>query len=183
MTMTNLQATNQREEIINGSYDRPAGVSVIAVLLAIGGAMLLITQLVAFNRLNETSSVLGIPAAILQGAIGFLGLLGVAGAGGMWLGKRWGWWLALFFFAYALNVLISIQGISEQLGVPASDQGVNYGKYGIRVLWNALLMVYLCGETAVTFFFGMKNVNKWKAVLLVFAVCIGIFLITTLVVA
>ncbi|MDF2658444.1 MAG: hypothetical protein K0Q94_1235, partial [Paenibacillus sp.] len=112
--MSNLQATNQREEIINGSYDRPAGVSVIAVLLAIGGAMLLITQLAAFNRLNETSSVLGIPAAILQGAIGFLGLLGVAGAVGMWLGKRWGWWLALFFFAYAItrnvNVLISIRG-------------------------------------------------------------------------
>jgi hypothetical protein len=114
-------------------------------------------------------------------------LLGVAGAVGMWLGKRWGWWLALFFFAYAItrnvNVLISIRGISEQFGVPASDQGANYAKYGIRVLWNALLMVYLCGETAVTFFFGMKNVNKWKAVLLVFAVCIGIFLITTLVVA
>jgi hypothetical protein len=133
------------------------------------------------------AEVLGIPAAILQGAIGFLGLLGVVGAVGMWLGKRWGWWLALFFFAYAItrnvNVLISIRGISEQFGVPASDQGANYAKYGIRVLWNALLMVYLCGETAVTFFFGMKNVNKWKAVLLVFAVCIGIFLITTLVVA
>ncbi|WP_127589033.1 hypothetical protein [Paenibacillus koleovorans] len=183
--MLDLSPNNQKEKIINGSYDRPAGVSILAVLLAIGGGLLLFTQLTALKELNEASSVLGVSAVLLQGSISLIGLSGVAAAVGMWIGKKWGWWLALFYFAYAVcrnvNVIISIPGVAEQLGAAVQDQTVNYVKHGIRVVWNSLLMLYLCGEGATTYFFGMTSINKWKAVLIVFAVSILIFAVTTLI--
>jgi hypothetical protein len=178
--MSDIVAKMTKEDIINGSYDRPAGVSLLAILIGLGGGALLITQLLVFNKLSEASSALGISTMLLQGGIGFLGLLGLAASVGMWLGKKWGWWLALFYFAYAVsrnvNVMISIASLTEQWGIPSQGIGMTYAKYGIRVLWNGSLLFYLCRESATTFF-GTTETKKWKVLLIVFALCAAIFVI------
>jgi hypothetical protein len=181
--MSDLFAKMAKEDIMDGSYDRPAGVSLLAILLGLGGGVLLITQLMVFNKLSEASSKLGISTVVLQGGIGFLGLLGVAAGIGMWFGKKWGWWLALFYFAYAVtrnaNVLISISSFTEQWGAPRQGIGMIYAKYGIRMLWNGFLLFYLCRENAAIYF-RTTETKKWKALLLVFAFCVVLFVIGAL---
>ncbi|TMV46838.1 hypothetical protein FE783_24680 [Paenibacillus mesophilus] len=178
--MSDIIAKTTKEDIINGSYDRPAGVSLLAILTGLGSGALLISQLLVFTKLTEASSTLGMSTMLLQGGIGFLGLLGLAATVGMWLGKKWGWWLTLFYFAYAvarnINVMISIASLTEQWGIPRQGVGMTYAKYGIRVLWNGFLLFYLCRESATTFF-GTTEIKKWKALLIVFALCAAVFVI------
>ncbi|GIP56024.1 hypothetical protein [Paenibacillus vini] len=167
---------------MEASYDRPMGVTLLAILLVFGGLATLVTQMIAFNNLNETASLIGVSGYFFQGAMAFLGLLGVTAGVGTWLGKKWGWWLALFYFAYAvirnINVIISITSMLE-LYAGAYDVLIPaYLKYGVRIIWNGALLVYLCGETVTTFF---KNeaVKKWKALLIVFGICVFIYIIGT----
>jgi hypothetical protein len=170
------RATN--EEIMEGNYDRPIGVTILALLMAISGLGLLILQLIAFSVLNEASSLVGVTNTFFQAAIGFLGFLGVAGGVGMWLGKKWGWWLALFYFAYAItrnvNALLSISDISDQYGALEQSLTSYYIKYGIRILWNVLLLYFMCRENVMSYF-NTTETKKWKALLIVFVVCIAIF--------
>jgi uncharacterized membrane protein YkvI len=165
---------------MEGSYDRPLGVSLIAILLVLSGAGVLITQFLNFGKLNGAASDLGYSSVLFQGAICFLGVIGLSAGIGAWLGKKWGWWLAIFYFAYAIvreiNVLVTIPGLFEQLN--SAKQGVGIGgtyvKYGVRVLWDAFLLYYLCRENP-TLFFQTADVKRWKALLLVFAISIVIF--------
>ncbi len=87
--------------VMEHSYDRPMTITLISILLVIGGLVLLVTQLTTFSMLSDVSSELGVSAVLLQAAFAFLGVLGVAAGIGGWFGKKWGWWLALFYFAYA----------------------------------------------------------------------------------
>lgn len=182
--MSELFTSTTKENIMEGSYDRPAGVSIVSVILAIGGGLLLITQLMNLGRLNEASAEIGLPSLLLQAGIGFLGLLGVTAGVGMWLGKKWGWWVALFYFAYAVtrnvNVLITIPSLVEQFGSLQQDQWAYYVKYGVRIIWNGSLIYYLCSENP-SLYFRMTESKKWKAVLIVFAICLLVYLIGTLV--
>lgn len=181
--MSNFLNQTKYEEIMEGDYDRPMGVSLLSALMIISSVVLLISQVTAFKTLIEASSILGVSNVFFQGALGFLGLLGVVGGVGMWLGKKWGWWLAMFYFAYSMtrnvNVIISIQGISDQFGMSGQDIGVYYLKYGIRALWNGILLFYMCRENATVFFNTMET-KKWKALLIVFAICAAIFVIGSL---
>lgn len=167
------------EEIMEGNYDRPFGVKIIAILMLLGGIILLITQISAFKILSEASSLLGVSSLFFQAAFGFLGLLGVAGGVGMWVGQKWGWWLAIFYFTYSLtrnlNMLVSIPGIMEQYGASSNVAG-HYIKYGLRVLWDILLLNYMCRES-ITSFFKTTETNKLNALLTVFGICVGIFVI------
>lgn len=177
--MSNFATRSVKDEIMEASYDRPAGVSLLAILVGIGGVILLGTQLIAFNKLNEASSLIGVSSYFFQAAICFLGLIGITAAVGMWLGKKWGWWLALFYFAYAvsrdINVLFSISSISSQYSVPTEQITMNYIKYGIRILWDCFLMFYLCRDTASTYFQTL-DIKKWKAMSIVFGICVVLFL-------
>lgn len=175
--MSNLsRATN--EDIMEGNYDRPIGVSILAILMAISGVGLLIIQLLAFSVPNEASPLVGVTNTFIQAAIGFLGLLGLAGGVGMWLGKKWGWWLAMFYFAYAItrnaNALLSINHISDQYGALEQNLTSYYIKYGIRILWNVLLLYFMCRENVMSFF-NTTETKKWKALLIVFVICLAIF--------
>ncbi|WP_187768128.1 hypothetical protein [Paenibacillus sp. PL91] len=176
-SVSNLsRATN--EDIMEGNYDRPIGVSILAILMAISGVGLLIIQLLAFSVLNEASPLVGVTNTFIQAAIGFLGLLGLAGGVGMWLGKKWGWWLAMFYFAYAItrnaNAWLSINHISDQYGALEQNLTSYYIKYGIRILWNVLLLYFMCRENVMSFF-NTTETKKWKALLIVFVICLAIF--------
>ncbi len=166
------------------SYDRPMSITLISILLVIGGLMLLVTQLSTFSMLSDASSELGVSAVLLQTAFAFLGLLGVAAGIGGWFGKKWGWWLAVFYFAYAAtrnaNVLLILQGIDNG-GAPADYVMMNYVKYGVRIVWNSLIILFLLRSDTVNSYFGTEDTSKVKAVLFAFGLSILLFVIASLV--
>ena len=78
---------------------RPSSVAVAAVLLVI-----ISLANVVFTFLPSE----GVPAVVYGGLV--LGVLGLAGAGGLWALKRWAVWLAIL--VCALNILSSAPGIA-----------------------------------------------------------------------
>jgi hypothetical protein len=161
------------------SFDRPMGITLIAVLLAVGGGLSLISQLLNFSSLNGASDLLSVPIIMLQASIAFVSVTGLAAAAGLWSGKRWGWWLALFYFAYAItrnaNALLSIQWLDGAANLTKSY----YMQYGFRIAWNIFLMYCLCAENA-TQYFKNEDTLKWRALLIVFGICAVIFTVFTL---
>jgi hypothetical protein len=172
-------------EVNEGNYDRPLSVTLISILLIVGGVILTVTQLFALKSINDASAGIGIPAVLLQGSIAFLGLLGIAGGVGAWMGKKWGWWLAIFYFAYALgrnvNAIISIKDIVDQFGAPSQGMAFYYIKYGIRVLWNGLIFLFLVRSDTVNAYFSTENIPKWRAAAIVFGIVILIYVVVTIV--
>ncbi|MFB5675787.1 hypothetical protein ACE3NQ_24910 [Paenibacillus terreus] len=118
--MTQHYSKQETDAYLEHSSDTPISVKLLSALLAIGGAILLITQAALFSRFSELSPLLGVSGWVVQGAVAFLGVLGVAAGIGLWLGRQWGWWLALFYFANGvcrnINAMISIPGIYEVYG-------------------------------------------------------------------
>jgi hypothetical protein len=181
--MSYLYTKAEVEDIMENSYDRPIGVSLLSFLLTVQGVVALIGLMMVIRNSDGITNFLGISGWLLQGAIGLIGGLGLAAGVGMWLGKKWGWWLALFYFAYSvsrnINVLLSISSITEAFGASGQASGANYVKYALRALWNAFLMFYLCRDAAASYF-GNESTIKWKAVLIVFGVSLLVFIVGTL---
>ncbi|MUT68592.1 hypothetical protein [Paenibacillus sp. NEAU-GSW1] len=161
-------------EVMEYNYDRPFSVTLLAILLILGGGSLVVVQLITFASLSKFLAELGFSGVLIQVAIAFLGLLGIASGIGTFLGKKWGWWLAVFYFAYAisrnLTAIISIQDIISQVGAPENGAGSYYLKYGIRAVWNGLILWYLVRSEAVNSYFSTGDTPKWKAILVVFGI-------------
>ncbi|WP_166241587.1 hypothetical protein [Paenibacillus turpanensis] len=178
-----MQANQTSYQVTEGNYDRPTSITLIAILLILGGGILAVTQLISFASLTDASADIGVPAVLLQGSIAFLGILGIAAGIGAWTGKKWGWWLAIFYFAYAIarnvNALVSINDVVNLLGAPGQGVASYYIKYGFRVLWNALLFLFLLRSETVNIYFKTENTPKWKAAAVVFGIVILLFIVIT----
>ncbi|MBP1961190.1 hypothetical protein [Paenibacillus aceris] len=182
--MSNFAPKSNEEEIMQYSYDRPIGVSLLAIWIAIAGVIVLIAQVSFFSKLSDVSSLIGVSSYFFQAAVTLLGVLSLATAVGMFLGKKWGWWLALFYFAYEItrnmNAMLSIPILVEQYGDISSQKITSYYlKSGVRSAFDGFLIFYLCRES-VTSYFQTTETKKWKVLLILFGVCIAIILISSL---
>jgi hypothetical protein len=180
----NFAPKSNEEEIMEYSYDRPIGITLLAIWIAIAAVIVLVAQVALFSRLDDVSSIIGVSSYFFQAAVTFLGVLSLATSIGMFLGKKWGWWLALFYFAYEItrnmNAIISIPLLVEQYGDVSSQKVTSYYlKNGVRSAFDSFLIFYLCRES-VTSYFRTTETKKWKALLIVFGICIAIILISAL---
>lgn len=165
--MSDLYTKKEVEDYVtNVAFERPLGVSISAILLIFNGALLLVTQLLTLNALNEASTLLGMCRGMFQGFIALLGLAGTAAGIGMLFGKKWAWWLALFYFTYETMryacAILSIPDISPALGGVQLSPAFYYIKYGMRIIWNLFFSLFMCRST-VTSFFQTSEINKWRA--------------------
>ena len=103
----------------------------------------------------------------------------------MWLGKKWGWFLGAFYYAYSvvrnLNALIMIPGLlgsvpPEELAEATRGPSYYYAKHGSRVVVHALIYLYFFKRN-VRDYFCLSRHRKWKAAAAQFAVCILIAVI------
>lgn len=179
-----MNPLSEYTQVAELEYKRPAGITALSVLLAISGAAGLALQFASFGTINEFLSQLGVLGFILQASITLVSGLSLASGVGLWLGKRWGWWLALFYMAYAIsrnaNALLSINGITDAFDMEAANTGSYYFKHGIRILWYGLLLKYLCGDTAGDYF-KVESLHKGKALLIVFGICAAILVLFTVI--
>lgn len=93
---------------------RPTGVTILAILEALGGLLLLFgaAALFALSALSGSTSgtsaggLIGVFGAALGAFLVILALISFAVAYSFWTGKPWGWWLGLI-----LSVLQIISGL------------------------------------------------------------------------
>lgn len=177
--MSDLYTKKEVEEYVtNVTLERPLGVSIAAILLIFNGALLLVIQLLTLNALNEASTLVGICRGMFQGFIALLGIAGTTAGVGMLFGKKWAWWLAVFYFTYEtmyyVCTILFIPDISPILGSVQLSPALYYIKYGMRIIWNFLFTLFMCHST-VTRFFQTNEVHKRRA-------CIALFVMNGVIV-
>ncbi|URJ46522.3 hypothetical protein MF628_001067 [Paenibacillus polymyxa] len=170
--MSDLYTKKEVEDYVtNVVFERPLGVSISAILLIFNGALLLVTQLLTLNALNEASTLVGICRGMFQGFIALLGLAGTTAGVGMLFGKKWAWWLAVFYFTYETMhytcAILFIPDVPPTLGGVQLNTALYYVKYGMRIIWNLLFTLFMC-RSKVTGFFQTSESSKWRACIVLF---------------
>lgn len=164
---------------------RPLGVSILAVLHLLGGALLFVVQFLLFANLGAVEQALdsiGMPPLLLVVGVIFLSLLTLASGVGMWMGRRWGWWLAAFYYVYSVfrnaTAIVTIMMVADQFA--GARRGVDYYliKHGGRIIVHALLFLYFFKGNVLEFF-DLESLNKPKAIGILVGICLAITAFTS----
>ncbi len=145
-----------------GTATRPVGVSILAVLHLIGGILLFGAQFLLFANLQamgESLRSIGIPPVLLIIGVMFLAVLAIASGVGMWMGTKWGWWLASFYYVYSIfrncSALLTVFTIADQLEGDSRGPEYYMTKHGVRIIVHLLLFLYFFNGNVLAFF-GME---------------------------
>lgn len=162
---------------------RPVGVSILAVLHLLGGVVLFGMQFWLYAKLGDLEGALrsiGItPIMVILGVM-FLSVITIGSGVGIWIGAKWGWWLASFYYIYSVfrnaSTILAVLAMSDQL--QGEDRGVAYYiiKHGGRIVVHSLLFMYFF-KSNVLAFFGLENLSKAKAVGILISICIGFMVV------
>jgi hypothetical protein len=160
--------TKRSGELQRRAPTRPVGVSILAVLNLLGGIAVFGAQfllLVNLPSMEEPLRTLGIPPVLLIIGMIFLAVLTFASGVGMWLGTKWGWWLATFYYVYSVfrnaSALLTIMAAADQLEGTRGPEFYLF-KHSVRIVISFLLLLYFF-KSNVLEFFGMKDVSKAAA--------------------
>lgn len=161
-----IAAPYRPEEALPVPRTRPKVVSILAVLHILSGVALLV-MIAGFGRqLGAIGSMWGTSPLFAQLSMLFLGVLTLAAGVGMWRGAAWGWWLAAFYYVYAIyrnaNALLLISGMADQLVGEARGPGYYYVKHVGRVVTHSLVLFYLFRESVLAYF-GLDQLAKGRA--------------------
>ncbi|MEX2309687.1 MAG: hypothetical protein WD738_19095 [Pirellulales bacterium] len=173
--------------MISARMQRPLGIAILSVLHFIGGVGLVVLT-VAFPiiasrkpEVAEGMAAIGLPLPLLVAGMLFIAVLAIGSAVGMWKGAKWGWYLGSFYYVYSivrnLSAIVSVYLLFDQMPVEevaAMQRGPEYHfwKFGLRTVVHALIFLYFFKENVLEYF-GLRDVNRLKVVLIEFGICIG----------
>jgi len=135
---------------------RPSGITFLAVLYMLGALLVLGLQVFTWQRTLQAVAELGsvVVYAYLSAAI--FAILQLVASIGMWQGKRWGWWLgALVLFlvvARAINALVAIPVLLQQVGPPETGLALEVIKYAGRAILYGFLIRYFFTDGVEAYF-------------------------------
>lgn len=169
------------------NIERPVGISILAVLLLVGGVLgTILAVFMAFlvygnSDVEEGLATIGMPLELLIPSVALLLGLSLAAGIGMWKGRKWGWYFGSFYFLYGIarnvNALFLISGmadlISSEGGNMPRDPSFYYVKHGVRSIFSFLIFLYFF-KGNVRDFFGLTGQKKWKPVLVEVGICTAI---------
>jgi hypothetical protein len=141
--------------------------------------MVLVARLEALEPLRT----FGLSPVLVAIATASLALLGVSSGIGMWVGRKWGWWLGSFYYVYSVarnaSALLTISALEDELAGGTRGPEYYYVKYGGRVVVHFLILLYFFRGNVLRYF-ALENLPKWKAVSTLIAVCAAIFVAASL---
>jgi len=164
---------------------RPVGLSILAILHVINGVLLFGTQFPMFTNLQEMEGSLrsiGIPQVLPIVDVMLMAILAIASGVGMWIGTKWGWWLASFSYVYSIfrngSALLAIVAMADQL--EGDSRGPEYFmiKHGGRIIVHAMLFLYFFKGNVLENF-GLETLSKAQAIGILVGICIAITAVTS----
>ena len=162
--------TRGGRDFVKVTAERPLGVTLLAILQLIGGVLFLGVQfliLIKFNAMNDILRPAGMSLVLLSLGVMLLATLSIASGIGMWLGAKWGWWLASFYYVYGIfrggTALYTIVTLADKL--QGGSRGPEYyiAKHSVHIIVYLLLLLYLFKDEVLEFF-GLDGLSKGKAV-------------------
>ena len=160
--------------------ERQLGIKVLSVLHILSGILLALRALISTTRFQELQARLHATPILAIVLLAYLAVLALSSGVGMWRGKRWGWWLAAFFYMHSITRLVSylpkIHAIAEQFELGVAGTNSLYTIAGLKILWSAVVLLYLFSVRVWTSF-GLGKVKKLVAAagLLGIAMLVGAF--------
>jgi len=182
--MENPCDTPSSASLIDSELRRPVGVSILAVLTAILGFVLVAAFVVLLWNWQENNEIAirrrQSPSIFWFFICSSIALAFVASVG-MWRGRKWGWWIACSGL-----VLYVIQNISNAIMVNMSGGALSIATFlsldSLKFLLRGIIFVGILTywlRTRVRRYFHVENIGRVKALILS-AVCgIGITIIIT----
>lgn len=157
---------------------RPTGITILSILALTGGIGMILTQIIFHSNLYDLSTDLGISSIVLFLSVLSLGLLSISSGIGMWLGKKWGWWLGTFYYVYAVlryvNSIITITNTSDHLEYSAHGIENYIIKHMVRIVIHTLIFLYFFKDNVMEYF-NLLHYSKIKSALIVIGLGVGIF--------
>jgi hypothetical protein len=170
---------------------RPIGVSILAVINLVGaGGVLVSTVLLVLDffaklgwlRVVRNFRLFSTFFALLA-FLFFIAFLLLASGVGMWVGRKWAWFLGTVF--WGCEVVVNITALIRPQGmfgsVPEGEHGTVYYllEHGVGAIVGALIYLYLF-KANVLHYFGLAGMRKWKPVLAGAAVCLVLLVLPSL---
>lgn len=163
---------------------RPTGITILSILYFVGGIGLFVIPFIFRGSSLEGFETIGVSEIGAYLSIGFLALLGIFAGIGMWIGKKWGWWLGAFYILYSIarntNALIMIPLVVEQFGAQDIEVTRFYIKHGGRVIFHSLLLLYFFKSNVVDYF-SVGEIGPWKRFGILLGILTGVFVFFALV--
>ena len=154
---------------------KPMGINILSILALINGIPIVI--------MTRDSMYTSDYRKLIAISFLFIGILAVSSGIGMLLGKKWGWWLGSFYYAYAIsryfNTIITVGVMVVRSQLLISDATTYIIKYGIRIVIHCFILLYFFNND-VKEYFNVVHCSKLKTILILFGICIAIFGISTL---
>lgn len=120
-----------------------------------------------FGRISRGMADVGLPPALFVASMLFLAGIAIASGIGMWLGRRWGWWVATFYYVYgiarAANGLFTVMAIEGDWEASARGPEYYYIKFAGRILVHLLILLYFFKPNVLEYF-GTTDVHRGKAI-------------------
>ena len=158
--------------------ERPLGVTILGVLHLLGGLLMLAPLAMFLPNSGEAQKRLqeiGLPLWLLVAGFCLLAFVGVLSGLGLFLGRKWGWWLAAFYYVYSIgrhaNALVFTFQLSEMEA--GGGRGVDFyrAKFVVRILIAVLLLAYLF-RGKVLHYFGLELRGSLKRLGTLIGVCV-----------
>ncbi len=131
---------------------RPGFLTFLSILHIIGGGIgLLMTGALALVFLaggwGEGTASFGVSPVLLLVLVGIITTLGLASGFGLWMGRRWGWSFAVFYYfgsiSRSANQTLFVVDNRDLIEESGEDGALLLVKYGMRAVIHSLFLLYL----------------------------------------
>jgi hypothetical protein len=142
---------------------RPTGVTVVAILYAIGGVLSIVGGALSIATISTMSMYGGMvtPASVtlapMFGVFILIGAISLLIAWGLWKGKSWSWWIVIIFSVLGIiGGIVNIAGFGmmssmmPMMGALFSTIGLAMGLVQIAI--NGLIIYYFTRPHVKAFF-------------------------------
>ncbi len=150
---------------------RPAGIWVLSGLhLLVGLLLVASTVFLAWRMVTEGQIRSFLPFWLVLSLCGCVSALSLASGIGLWLGKRWGWWLTAFYYVWgALGAVAQLLFVLWRVEFDPELIVLMLPGNLVRFAVHALIVLYLFKGT-VRSFFRLKSLRMATALTLLAAV-------------
>lgn len=155
---------------------RPLLISFFSISVILGGILLFVCQIFWGNLLSQAMEFIEIPSDLMVVSFLFLGILSLIAGIGAWKGKKWGWWIGIFYFIYAIARNTNTLFLIFYLPVNSEQFTKYFIKSQIRIIFNCLWVFYFFKSNVMNYF-QVNNIRFRKKFFILVLATSAIFLL------